>query len=243
MARRDRHDDEEEADERPPEQQRELLVPDGLLAWAQEPAVAATMRDPLGRLAERLVRQGARRPLTKAETERLLNLLDGLVGMALRAGRQDLVLGFDTYTADLLSMHVDLVVNGKTVTIGRKGRWWFEEVALVQATDDPPAARDFVERVKDLLGDVFPDAHISAVGRPQPQHCIGCRKEVVEGVLVEIEEREGHCPECWLARYGPPKAPSPSPNLIIKKKRGEKRGAVKTEDPEQLGLLAEDDWD
>lgn len=242
MTRRDRYDDEEETEEKPPDQLRELVVPDELLAWAQEPVVAATMRDPLGRLAERLVRQGKRQPLTKAETERLLNLFDGIVGMALRAGRQDLVLGFDTYTADLLNLHVDLVVNGKTVTIGRKGRWWFEEVALVQATDDPPAARDFVERVKDLVGDVFPDAHISAVGRAQPQHCIGCGEEIVEGVVVEVEEREGYCRECWLTRYGPSKAAT-RPDLIVKKKRGEKRGDTKTEDPGQLGLLAEDDWD
>jgi hypothetical protein len=243
MARRDRHDEEEEEDEKPLDQLRELVVPDELLAWAQEPSVAATMRDPLGRLAERLVRQGARQPLTKPETGRLLNLLDGIVGMALRAGRQELVLGFDTYTADLLSLHVDLVVNGKTVTIGRKGRWWFGEVALVQATDDPPSARDYVERVKDLLADVFPDAHISAIGRPQPQQCIGCGEEIAEGVLVEIDEREGYCPECWLMRYGPPKAASQPPDLIVKKKRGEKRGEAKAEDPEQLGLLVEDDWD
>jgi hypothetical protein len=244
MAARRRYDeqeDEEEA-ERPSEHQRELIVPDTLLAWAQEPSVASTMRDPLGRMAERLVRQGAREPLTKAETSRLLNLLDGIVGMALRAGRQELVLGFDTYTANLLNLHVDLTVNGKKVTVGRKGRWWFEEIALVQATDDPPAARDFVERVKDLFADVFPDARVSAVGRPQPQHCIGCGEEVVGGVLVEIEEREGYCRECWLMRYGPSKTET-RPDLIVKKKRGEKRSDLKPEDPEQLGLLAEHDWD
>jgi hypothetical protein len=232
-----RRDDDEEAEaELEPEHLHVLQVPDELLAWVQQPEVAATMRAPLGRMAERLVKRSDRHPLSTGETETLLSLLDGVVGAAMRAGRTDLLMGLDTHTASLLNLHFEVGVGGKKVVVGPRGRWTFEEVALVQATDDPPSARDFVEKIKDLVADIFPDARVGSVGRPVPFACTGCRSEFVEGVLVELEGEMAFCRACWRERAQQEKvvAALPAP----KKKRGKKKV-----EEEQLDLLGDEDWE
>lgn len=228
----------DDQDEQPTYELRELSIPDGLVTWAQRPEVARTMRVMWGKKLERELRALDQQPVSSRRLERVLGLLEPIVTAAVRDGRADLLAGLDTQTAEWMK----LTFKVGDVTVGHRGRWSFHEVALVQATDDPQGARAFVEKVKDLVADAFPEARVSSIGRPTETQCRRCG-EPIALAAVELDKDLVECLPCWVSELRPAIT---EPSVVAGKPGRRRKGEKKTETvptTQQLGLYGDDDWE
>lgn len=157
----------------------ELTIPDALLAWGSDPKICLSWPRPWAQEVAELVARAAKAPLEPEATERLLDALDALCACAARQGRHDLLAGIDMLSAEWLNMTYVFERGGRRVTLGRNGTWTYQEMRLVLAQDDPAEALRRAEVVKDLIGDVFPNAQIGGMmsvdeeGDPSWE-CAGC---------------------------------------------------------------------
>lgn len=180
----------------------ELTIPDELLAWGTDPVVARSFVRPWAHEVEKLVRQGAEDPLDGRATERLLARLEALCFEAIRAGRHELLLGFDLYTADWLGLVYEFEVDGRRGGFGRGQRWSYSELhTLAQANLDSGAAR-FVEDCKALIAGVFPQGRIGGIlSTETPRRCPGCGcEDAVTWVAIESTE---YCRSCYSDLVAP----------------------------------------
>lgn len=170
-----------------------LTIPDDLLAWARQPDVRVRMRvDYAAKLDELL---SDNETLAPRDTIRLLDLLEGLCCEAIRHERDDLLIGFDMFTAEWLGLHFEL--SDKTV-VGRNGNWNWDEMRAVLACQTPTEAMAFASEVKDLVTDVFPEARIGAIidAEAAKPACAGCGMSS-STVMLTMESGSQYCSTCW----------------------------------------------
>lgn len=172
----------------------ELTVPDELIAWGKQPEVARSWAAPFAHEAERLMRQ--RDVLQHDEVERLLSLLEGICREAIRAGRQELLLGFDIFTADWLGLRYTFDTADGPVTLGRDVT--YRELHTIIESGVSADGVSFARRCKELVSDVFPQAKIGAILPEQEtsEPCVGCGQSV-SAVMLKMEGGSQYCSSCW----------------------------------------------
>jgi hypothetical protein len=170
-----------------------ITIPDALLDWARTPDVAIHMSVDYANQIDDLLSDND--TLTPSETIRLLNLLEGLCFEAIRHDQHDLLLGFDTFTAEWLGLHYTLSDN---TIIGRNGDWTFQEVGAVLDCQTPEDAMRAAMAVKDLVSAVFPEARIGAIidAETAEPACAGCGTSDA-GIMLTLETGGEYCRSCW----------------------------------------------
>ena len=173
------------------------IIPDALLAWGKTPEVAIHFPRPWANQIEELIAKGE---LNVRDTKALMARLEALCAEAVRAGRGDLLSGLDTRTAEYLGISYTITLDGnRKVEIGRGKRYTWGEMRAVLATDDPKDAMRAVDRVKDLLADVFPDVRVSDVSDiadREPVPCASCGTTISQVMMATVHDTH-HCGHCW----------------------------------------------
>jgi hypothetical protein len=191
-----------------------MTIPDDLLLWAREPQQYERWVAPYGHDVDRLLH--LTQPLSVSDTERLLSRLSGITREAARAGRGDLLLGFDTRTAEMLGlhyyantprgrMHVGPDPSTQSVEHPVSPPWTYGEVAIVSeavktcATDESDARRavDLAWAAKDMLLDVFPDARLTSMDPAVPQRTCAACGGMSTGVMLLSEDGSEYHSRCW----------------------------------------------
>jgi len=173
----------------------ELLIPEELLVWADTPAVAVTLTRAFGHEVRGLVAKGARSgSLEHRDTERLFARLDGLVTAALAAKRGDLLLGFDTFTADWLGLSFGVDTALGRLEVGRNAGWTFGELSQAYAAGPEGAVAAW--QMKALCSDVFPGVRATAVTELSDNPCASCG-ECGFSVMLSTESGGQYCRDCW----------------------------------------------
>lgn len=193
-----------------PEQPILLEVPEELLRWADAPEVAVTLTRPFASDVRAILAKG---DLSRAETRTLLARLDGLVTAALAAGRGDLLLGFDTFTADWLGLRYGVDTGLGRLEVGRDAAWTFHELNLAHAAGREGAV--FAWNAKALCNDVFPGVRITEIGMPTVAPCSSCGEG--DFSVMMASESGQYCRRCWNMMTTPPPKPAPRPQT--RKKR------------------------
>jgi len=174
-----------------------VIVPDALLAWGKSPEVAVHFHRPWAHEVEELIAKGE---LNQRDTKKLMARLEALCAEAVRAGRGELLSGFDTRTAEHLGFSYTLTIDGsRKVEIGRGKRYTWDEMRAILATDDPKEALRAVDRAKDLIGDVFPGARVSDVSdtdHPTAPRCSSCGTGTSRVMMTTVHGTH-HCGHCW----------------------------------------------
>lgn len=172
-----------------------VIVPDDLIAWGKRPEVVVHFARPWASDVEALVAKGQ---LDRRETRALMARLEALCAEAVRAGREDLLGGLDIRTAEYLGLSCAISDGHRTVEIGKGKRYTWGEMRAVLATDDPKDAISAVERVKDLLAEVFPGARVGDVSdnAEEPIACASCGTTTSQVMIATIHDTH-HCGHCW----------------------------------------------
>jgi hypothetical protein len=174
-----------------------VIIPDALLAWGKAPEVAVHFARPWATDIETLVAKGQ---LDRLDTRKLMSKLEALCAEACRAGRGDLIGGLDTRTAEFLNISYSFEAgDGRKVEIGRGKRYSWSELRAILATDDPKDALRAVDRVKDLLDDVFPEARVTDVSdtaEEEPTPCASCGSPSSQVMMTTVHGTH-HCGTCW----------------------------------------------
>lgn len=182
-----------------------LHIPDALIEWGKDPALASRWPRPWAHDIETLLDASRKQDcaLTDRETERLMNLTGALVAEALRSGRADLLGGLDLRSAEWIGLSYQFTLaDGREVTLGAKGRYSWSEMREVLAQDDPKAAVAFMETCKNLLADSFPSARLTELCKDLPARlCATCGDEL-DGGIVETDGAAHH-QRCWLNMVNP----------------------------------------
>lgn len=187
----------------------EMVIPDDLLAWGSDPTVYARWTEPWGLLARQAIETATQAAdddaLSLRATQSLLSLLEALTGEAVRAGRPDLLLGFDVVTADILGLvYVVTRAGREPVEVGRKLDWTFTEIEVVRETADPAAVMRLAERAKDvmaelreLMPEISPNLRIGAATN-EAALCCSCGKPCA--VMTKVEGDLDICQPCWALK-------------------------------------------
>ncbi len=173
-----------------------VIIPDDLVAWGKLPEVAIHFPRPWADHVEALA---VKSPLNHRDTKVLMARLEALCAEAVRAGRADLLGGLDTRTAELLGISYSISTDdGRTVEIGRGKRYTWGEMRSVLATDDPKDAMRAVDRVKDLLAEVFPGARVGEVSdsADDPTACGSCGTTDAQVMIATVHDTH-YCGRCW----------------------------------------------
>jgi hypothetical protein len=198
-----------------------LNVPDDLLEWGRDVAVCRSWPRPWAHEATALVERGADVPLGPGDSRRLLGFLEALAYEAVAAGRGELLLELDTFTASQLGLRFEMARDeGPPLVLGGEGVSYTLAERLLEGDPQPDAAAlAFLERCQGLLGVAFPRARISAM--LQSDHvarCAGCQTEC--GIVsVAMESGSEYCGHCWtqLTEDTPPISRS-SPRRMKRKR-------------------------
>lgn len=201
-----------------------LHIPDELLQWGAEPEQAVLFAQPWADHVQALLVDAGEKPLDSRQTDRLLGCLDGLISEALAAGRSDLLLGFDLFTAEWLKLSFSWQdAEGRCWEVGAGRQWSYQEVRVLV---DCPTASEVVSlctQVKDLVSDVFPAARIGAIVDhrvQEPRTCTGCGTANAT-VMVNLETGSEYCSACWSTLMAEP--PSEEELKSRKRQRAAKR--------------------
>ncbi len=174
-----------------------VIIPDDLIAWGKRPDIASHFPRPWADMIEALAQ---RAPLDRRDTRLLLNRLEALCAEAVRAGRHELLYGLDTRTAETLNVTCAITLpDGRKVGIGRGQRYSWAELRSILATDDPKSALAAVDRVKDLLSDVFPGVRVSDVSDTEAVEeipCSSCRTTTSQVMMTTVHDTH-YCGACW----------------------------------------------
>ena len=170
-----------------------ITIPDALLDWARTPSNAIHMRVDYARQIDDLLSDNE--TLTPKQTERLLDLLEGLCCEAILHDQDNLLTGFDTFTAEWLGLHFTLSDN---TTVGCNGDWTFQEVEAVRQCQTPDDAMRVAMQVKDLVSGVFPEARIGAIidAETTGPVCAGCGMSDAS-IMLTLETGGEYCRSCW----------------------------------------------
>lgn len=174
--------------------ERRLHIPQELLDWASDPAVAVRWPRPWAQHVETLLRQ---QPLGPEDLERLLSRLEALCREALRDGRPDLLVGFDLWTAARLGLSYTFG-DSERVRVGHDGDWSYGELGVLMGTDSPPEALAFARQCKEVVAETFPGARIDAIIDADDSAgslCHGCER--AQAVLLDLDTGSSYCGECW----------------------------------------------
>jgi hypothetical protein len=177
-----------------------VVIPDALIEWGRSPEVEVHFPRPWALQVVELAKRGADIALTRAETDVLLARLEALCGEALRAGRGDLLLGFDTWTADLLNLVIAFESSeGRKIEIGRGKRYSWPEFRAILAADDPDIAVEAAETVKNLLGDIFPGIRMGSIDTAPLKAPLACATCGATGsrVMMTTSADTRYCGPCW----------------------------------------------
>lgn len=189
-----------------------LVIPDALVAWAQDTERQINWPAPYGHHVAALLKQASEAPLMPSDLERLLSRLDAIVSAAVAAGRSDLLVGFDFQTAEWLGLNIHAETKRGHLHIGPDPRtqafegapeppWTYAEARLVVEAREP-AAVDLAWRTKELLLDVFPEARITSIEHePELSPCVACGKPG-GNVMMATDGGEYH-PRCWAEMTAP----------------------------------------
>jgi len=195
------------------------IIPDDLLAWGKLPEVAVHFPRPWANQIEELIAKGE---LGHRDTKMLMARLEALCAEAVRAGRADLLGGLDTRTAEYLGISYSITLDGnRKVEIGRGKRYTWGEMRAVLATDDPKDAMRALDRVKDLLADVFPAARISDVSDTadrEPTPCASCGTTIGQVMMTTVHDTH-HCGRCWSLMTNQAPVNFKHKNMTIRGKR------------------------
>lgn len=173
----------------------ELNIPEELLVWASTPEVEVTLSRPMAEEVRVLVEIGdAEGCLEHADTEKLFARLDGLVTAALAANRGDLLLNFDTFTADWLGLSFGVDTALGRLEVGHHAAWTFGELNRAHAAGPEGAAVTWA--MKALCCDVFPGARAVATSELSDHPCASCG-EVDFSVMMLTESGGQYCRSCW----------------------------------------------
>jgi hypothetical protein len=180
----------------------ELNVPDALLAWGRDVSVCRSWAAPWAHEATQLVSAGQETPLSPRDSQRLLGLLEALAFEAVAAGRGDLLVELDTWTAAQLGLRFELEpAEGLPVVLGGEGMSYALAEQLL-GLDPPPdaAALAFLARCQEFVQGAFPGARIDAMIRPeqQPSGCTGCG-QACGAVSMAMESGSVYCARCYTA--------------------------------------------
>jgi len=170
-----------------------VKIPDELLVWGDSQQLA-WLRPWSSEVREMLALP---QPLAPEQTERLLSRLEALVHEAVVASRQDLVLGLDLFTAELLGMSVTFDSPHGKVEVGRNAAWAYHELTVVMGASEPKAAAKAAAKAKALLADEFPGVRISGVFRQEDEKCTVCGDDVSESTALIEMEGGLICRGCW----------------------------------------------
>lgn len=196
-----------------------VIVPDDLLAWGKSPEVAVHFPRPWASQIEELAAKGE---LNRRDTKALMARLEALCAEAVRAGRGDLLGGLDTRTAERLGLSYSIPTeDGRVVEIGRGKRYTWGEMRAVLATDDPKDAMRAVDRAKDLLAEVFPNARVGEVSDntvEEPIACASCGTTTSQVMMTTVHDTH-HCGHCWSLLTDQSPVTYKRKNVTIKGKR------------------------
>lgn len=185
-----------------------VTIPDELIAWGKDPEVEVAFAGAWASKLDALAKRGAGRPLSHDDTERMLSLLTALCHEAVRAGREDLLGGIDTFLAQWIGLHYRLTFeDGRMMEIGRGGRYTWGETRAILATGVPKEALPIVERIKDMLLEAFPTARISDIRdvADEPSDTCGSCGGGDAQVMISTEHGTHYCGKCWASLTGAPK--------------------------------------
>lgn len=184
-----------------------LHIPDELLKWAGQPEQAVLFAQPWASYVRDLIADAEVEPLPSWKTDRLLGCLDALVSEAMAAGRTELLLGFDLFTAEWLKLSFSWEdSDGRRWEIGPGGQWSYQEVRVLVDCPTGVEAVGFCAQVKDLVADVFPAARIGAIVDSrvdEPLSCTGCGTRDAT-TMVSLETGSEYCSGCWSALLAEP---------------------------------------
>ena len=178
----------------------QVTIPDDLMAWASDPAVEMTFKRPWARQVLEFVAEGRDRTLGPERTKVFFARLDGLVSEALRAGRADLLLGFDTMTAEYLGLRITFQTRHGELDVGRTGQapWSFSELAAVIRAKAPEAF-DAAVKAKMEITEIFPDARVGEVVLEKDKPDEKCASCGAGGFSVMIHTDDAYCRRCYVS--------------------------------------------
>lgn len=178
-----------------------LTIPDDLLAWAQQPEVSVHFARPWAEEVSRIVADADDGPVEGPAVERLLARLEALCAEAIRHGRQELLLGFDLFTADWLGLTYTFDMPEGPLVFGRGAKWSYGELHVLARSGVPAGSgeAEHAGQCKDLMASAFPGARIDAIIDPREDSsdaCDGCgTKDAV--VMMTMEHGSQYCGRCW----------------------------------------------
>ena len=175
-----------------------LKIPDELLDWATAPErVIHWPIDYAGDVRALLQQE----QLDERGLDALLSRLHGLCAEAVRAGRGELLLGFDAATASMLG----LVYRAGDVEVGpRDGhpeRWTWDEVSSLVGR--PPEVVQEVQALRNTIVDVFPEATCEVTEVDDTEICSACG-EPWASVMMRTDAGS-YCASCWRSMTAPPR--------------------------------------
>ena len=180
-----------------------LTIPDDLLAWASQPEVSVHFARPWAEEVTKILAEADDGvPLKGSAVERLLSRLEALCAEAIRHSRQELLLGFDLFTAEWLGLKYTFDIPGEPpLVFGRGAKWDYQELHAVVESGVPASEVAHMTECKDLMASVFPGARIDAIFDPQKDSsgaCDGCRTTDAI-VMMTMEHGSQFCGTCWSA--------------------------------------------
>jgi hypothetical protein len=176
-----------------------LTIPDNLLAWGRRPEVSVHFARPWADEVGQIVDDAADGPVQGRAVERLLARLEALCAEAVRHHRQELLLGFDLFTAEWLGLKYTFDTPEGPLVFGRGAPWNYQELhTLVESGASGVDARHAAE-CKALVSKVFPGVQIDAIIDPREdasEACDGCGTKDA-AVMMTMEHGSQYCGKCW----------------------------------------------
>jgi len=185
--------------QREPLMEHVLRIPDELLDWGREAVRAVRFASPWAHDIDALMQRAADRPLNTRETEALLSRLEALCAEAIRAGRGELLRGFDLLTAEWLGLSYSFETSDGRVEFGRHAAWSYSELRVILAAEDPRQALAAAQQVKGLVAEVFPHARVSAIiDSEETAACFSCGSRDV-ATMIALSTGSCYCGPCYRA--------------------------------------------
>lgn len=180
----------------------ELTVPDELLDWGRDSAVCRRWARPWAHEVVKLLQEAWKRPNQTLDADRtrvLLARLEALCFEAIEAGRGELLLGFDAWTAAALGLVFEFERDGRDpLVFGRGGTFRHRELEAMVAAGATVREAGELERASRMVRAVFPRGRIGAMMQAEDlgPGCAGCGSKD-HAIMVSMQTGTEYCAPCW----------------------------------------------